>query len=59
MTQLAAAIVLPVTLALAAWGFAGIVRRYRTLHGFPWLASSGFALAASGAVFALHILLKP
>jgi hypothetical protein len=58
MTKLAAALLIPVCLAVAAWCFRGIVRRYRTLLGFPWLLSAGFAAAAVAAVLALHILLE-
>jgi hypothetical protein len=58
MSQLAAAILLPVSLAVSAWCFRGIVRRYRTLRGFPWLLSLGFAAAAAVAVLALHALLE-
>ncbi len=43
---------------LAAWCFRGIVRRYKTLLGFPWLLSVAFAAAAVAAVFALHVLLS-
>jgi hypothetical protein len=58
MTKFAAALLMPVSLALAVWCFRGIVRRYRTLLGFPWLLSVGFAAAAVVAVLALHILLE-
>jgi hypothetical protein len=58
MTRIAASIILPLTLAIAAWSFRGIVRRYRTLRGFPWLLSVVFAAAAVVAVFALHALFK-
>jgi hypothetical protein len=58
MTALAAAILLTVSVILAAWCFRGIVRRYRTLLGFPWLLSVAFAAAAVVAVFALHVLLS-
>jgi hypothetical protein len=57
MTALAAAVLLTVSFILAAWCFRGIVRRYRTLLGFPWLPAVGFAAAAVAAVFALHALL--
>jgi len=43
--------------ALAAWSFAGIVRRYRRISGFPWFHSLVFAAAATAAVFALGALL--
>jgi hypothetical protein len=59
MTSLAAAILLPVSLALAAWCFRGIVRRYRTLLGFPWLLAAGFAAASTAAVLALRVLFGP
>jgi len=59
MTSPAAAILLPVSLALAAWSFRGIVRRYRTLRGFPWLLAAVFAAASTAAVFALHALVAP
>jgi len=59
MTRLAAALLLPFSLAFAAWSFRGIVRRYRTLLGFPWLLSAGFAAAAIAAVLALHAVLDP
>ncbi len=57
MSKLAAAVLLPISLAFAAWSFRGIVRRYRTLLGFPWLLSAVFAAAAVAAVFALHALI--
>jgi len=59
MTELAAAVLLPITLAFAIWSFRGIIRRYRTLLGFPWLLSVAFAAAAVIAIFALHVLLNP
>jgi hypothetical protein len=59
MTRLAAALLLVLSLAAAMWSFCGIVRRYRTLHGFPWLLSAVFAAAATAAVLALHALLNP
>jgi len=59
MTELAAAALLPITLAFAIWSFRGIIRRYRTLRGFPWLLSVAFAAAAVIGIFALHILLDP
>jgi hypothetical protein len=58
MTKLAAALLMPVCLAVTAWCFRGIVRRYRTLLGFPWLLSVAFAAAATAAVLALHILFE-
>jgi hypothetical protein len=58
MTKLASALLIPVCLAAAAWCFRGIVRRYRTLLGFPWLLSVTFAAAATVAVLALHILFE-
>jgi hypothetical protein len=57
MTPLAAVVALLASTALSAWCFRGIVRRYQTLLGFPWLLSAAFAAAAVVAVFALHILL--
>jgi hypothetical protein len=57
MTQLAAVVTLLVSTALSAWCFRGIVRRYQTLLGLPWLLSAAFAVAAAVAVFALHNLL--
>jgi len=59
MTELAAAVLLPITLAFAIWSFRGIIRRYRTLLGFPWLLSVAFAAATVIAIFALHVLLNP
>ncbi len=59
MTELAAALLLPLALAVAVWSFRGIIRRYRTLLGFPWLLSAAFAAAAVIAIFALHVLLNP
>jgi len=59
MTELAAVVLLPITLAFAIWSFRGIIRRYRTLLGFPWLLSVAFAAAAVIAIFALHVLLNP
>ena len=58
MTPLAAAFILPLSLALSVWSFVGIVRRYRTAHGFPWLLSVAFAAAATAAVLALHVLFE-
>jgi hypothetical protein len=58
MIRLAYALLLPVTLAVSAWCFRGIVRRYRTLRGFPWLLSVTFAAAATAAVLALHALFE-
>jgi hypothetical protein len=55
---MSASVLLPVALALAAWSFRGIVRRYRTLRGFPWLLSAGFAAAAITALLALHVLFE-
>ena len=59
MSRLAAAIILPCCLAASAWCFRGIIRRYRTLLGFPWLLSVTFAAAAIVAVLALEVLLEP
>ena len=59
MTILSATLSLILSVALAAWCFSGIVRRYRKISGFPWLFSFGFAAAATAAVFALHALLSP
>lgn len=59
MSPLAAGIVLAGCLVLSGWCFRGIIRRYRTLLGFPWLLSVVFAAAAVGAVLALHALLGP
>ena len=58
MTPMAAAFLLPAALALSIWSFRGIVRRYRTLLGFPWLLSVSFAAAAAVAVLALHVLFE-
>jgi len=55
-TNLAIALLLLST-ALAAWSFAGIVRRYRKISGFPWIHSLVFAAAATAGVFALRALL--
>ena len=57
MSELAAAVLLPISLAFAIWSFRGIIRRYVTLLGFPWLLSIGFAAAAVIAIFALHALI--
>jgi len=59
MTQLAAAVLLPFSVALSVWYFRGIVHRYRTLHGFPWLLSVCFAAASTVAILVLHVLLNP
>jgi len=59
MTQLEAALLLLFSLASAIWSLRGIVRRYRTLYGFPWLLSVVFAAAAALAILALHVLLNP
>ena len=53
-----AAVLLPVALVLSAWTFRGIVRRYQTWGGFPWLHSAGFAAAALTALLALHVLFE-
>lgn len=45
------------SISVAAISFAGIVRRYRKISGFPWLSSLGFAAAAMTAIVALHALL--
>lgn len=59
MTRHAAAVVLLLALAVAAGCFYGIVRRYRTILGFPWLMSIIFAAAAILAILAIHSLLRP
>ena len=59
MTSLAASITLPLSVAAATLCFRGIVLRYRTLYGFPWLLSAGFGAAAIVAILALHALLDP
>ncbi len=58
VTTMTAAIFLPLALALSAWSFRGIVRRYSTLRGFPWLLSVAFAAAAIMALLALHVLFE-
>jgi len=58
MSELAAAVLLPISLAFAIWSFRGIIRRYSTLLGFPWLLSIGFAAAAVIAILALHALIN-
>jgi hypothetical protein len=58
MTRLAALIALPGCLAVSVWCLRGIIRRYRTLLGFPWFLSLGFGAAASGAVLAPHALFE-
>jgi len=57
VTQIAAVVTLLVSIVCSVWCFRGIVRRYQTLRGFPWLLSAAFAAAAVVAVFALHVLL--
>jgi len=52
-----AAALLLLSAALAAWSFAGIVRSYRRISGFPWFHSLVFAAASTAAVFALRALL--
>ena len=59
MTRLAASAFLALSVAVSVWCFRGIVHRYQTLLGFPWLLSVGFAAAAAAAVFALHALINP
>jgi len=59
MSRLAAALLLSFGLALAAWSFWGIARRYRTLRGFPWLSSVVFAAASIVAILALNALIAP
>jgi hypothetical protein len=61
MTPRLALLILPVSAAAAVWSFAAIVRWYkipsgRTLSGLPWIPSLLFAVAALGAIFALHAL---
>jgi hypothetical protein len=56
MTTMTATLFLSSALAMSAWSFRGIVRRYRTLRGFPWLLSAVFAAAAITAVLTLHVL---
>ena len=46
------------SISVAAISFAGIVRRYRKISGFPWLSSLGFAAASMIAIVALHALLS-
>jgi hypothetical protein len=58
MTPVAASILLPGGLVLSGWCLCGIIRRYRTLLGFPWLSSLGFAAGAVMAVLALHALFE-
>jgi len=58
MVRLVCALLLSAALVLSAWCFRGIVRRYRTLLGFPWLLSVSFAAAAAVAVLALHVLFE-
>ena len=55
LTSLASAALL----SLSAWSFARIVKGYRARGGVAWLASITFALAAIGALLALHALLSP
>lgn len=57
MTTMPAILLLIASLALTAWCFLGIVRRYRRISGFPWLLSLGFAAAALAALAALRALL--
>ena len=45
------------SISVAARSFLEIVRRYRRISGFPWLASLVFAAAAMTAIVALHALL--
>jgi len=58
MSTMTVAVLLPLALAASAWTFRGIVRRYRTLRGFPWLLSVAFAAAAIAALLALHVLFE-
>jgi hypothetical protein len=58
MTRTAAAILLYFSLGVAAGCFCGIVRRYRTVLGFPWLLSVTFAAAAILAILAVHFLMR-
>jgi hypothetical protein len=58
VTPTLATVLLALSVALAAWSFAGIVKGYRRRAGIPWLASIVFAAAATAAVFALHTLLS-
>jgi hypothetical protein len=46
------------SISVAAVSFAGVVRRYRKISGFPWLSSLGFAAASIIAIVALHALLS-
>ena len=58
MNAASASLSVVLSVAVAAWCFEGIVRRYQKLSGFPWLCSLGFAAAATAAVLALHRLLS-
>jgi hypothetical protein len=57
MTLPAAWVLLFASLVSAAGCFAGIVRRYRTLLGFPWLLSLALAASSLLGIFALYTLL--
>ena len=59
MTRLAASLLLAASVAAAGWCFRGIVRRYRTLRGFPWLLSLAMAAASVMGIFAIYDLLHP
>lgn len=59
MTRSAAAILLVISLGVAAWCFSRIARRYRTIRGFPWFPSAVFAAASIIAILALHVLIAP
>ena len=59
MSRLAAAFVLAGCLVAAGLCFWGIIRRYKTLYGFPWLLSLAFAAAVIAAILALRVLLEP
>jgi hypothetical protein len=57
MTIPLAIVSLVLTISLAGWSFARLVKGYRRPGGVPWLASIVFAAAATAAVFVLHALL--
>ncbi len=59
MSRLTAALLLAASLGVTVWSFSGIVRRYRTLRGFPWLLSLAMAAASVAGLFAIYALLHP
>ncbi len=57
MTRFSASLLLIASVAVSAWSFRGILRRYRSLRGFPWLLSLAMAAASVAGIYAIYALL--